>query len=463
MLFLLVALAAAPVHIESLGFTVEVQDDAVNVTEVTPGSSAAAAGLPVGMRIVRVMQPMYMFGNGKLADLEPTDLHDRLSTTHLEPLTLSGFVDGKRKVVSIPRIDPPPPKAEPRVLTADQVKRLSMVQMSMYYAQLPTAMKASRPPEPVLSYKGQVIASITPDGVKDVTAGAATPEWIYLIDSVRYSCPGAAMRSIELSGPAPVTKVLATSNDGSLQGSSIGVQIPLWRVKDARLACKRGETRLQSVVLLATVRCEGLEPLTMNFSHELELECLRSPPDDSLATRRSMRSAERLIVGGPGTLKMPVEWRQLRPRPRQVTIVELDASGALVKRMNAVPPPAFDIDFANVVVNAQLDTSKERTLMLGIELRFPDGTVELRPVLPVAIVSPAFVEEEKRAFAVTAVKFQDVLERLQKQFKDPCAKPDETVAWLSKQPGVELATNHEGHNLSYVVDGLPFMVMCHHP
>lgn len=462
MLFLLVALAAAPVHIESLGFTVEVQEDAVNVIEVTPGSSAEAAGLTVGVRIDRVMQPTYLFGSGPLARLSPSDLHDRLSTTHLEPLTFTGFVDGKRKVLSIKRIDPPPKEAAPKVLPPDQVKRLSTMQMSIYYAQLATLMRpAPRPPALVLSYQGQVTARITPNGVLGVASGAATSEWIYFDDFLRYSCPGAPMRSIELSGPAPVTKVLATSNDASLQGGSTKAQIPFWRVKDARQACRRGEKTLASVVLLATVRCEGQEPLTMNFSLPLELECVAGPLEASRASRRSMRGAERLIVGGPGSLEVPVGWNVLRPTPMKVTIVELDAEGGLSKRLNAVPPPPGERD--SVTVKVDLDTSKERSLTLGLELHFPDGTVALRPLQPVAIVTQATVDEEQRAFAATAVKFKDVRERLQKQFKDPCAKPDATVAWLSKQPGVELATNHEGHNLSYVVDGLPFMVMCHRP
>ena len=287
-------------------------------------------------------------------------------------------------------------------------------------------------------------------------SGAATSEWIYLDDSIRYSCPGVPMRSIELSGPAPVTKVIATSNDASLQGSSTNAQIPLWRVKDAREACKRGATRLPSVVLLAMVRCEGLEPLTMNFSLPLELECVAAPPED----RRSMRSAERLIVGGPGSLKLGVAWNVLRPTPLAATIVELDGEGCSLKRMNAVPSPSGERE--SVTVKVELDTSKARSLMLGLELKFPDGTVGLRPWQPVEIVTQAAVDEEQKAFAATAVKFQDMLERLQKQFKDPCANPDETVAWLSKQPGVELTTNHKNHNLSYVVNGPPFMVMCHH-
>ena len=80
---------------------------------------------------------------------------------------------------------------------------------------------------------------------------------------------------------------------------------------------------------------------------------------------------------------------------------------------------------------------------------------------PVHIESKAKHEKDQKEFASLTTKSNAVLARMGKQFKDPCANPDATVKWLRAQPEVTVANNHEGHNLSFTVGWLPFMVSCH--
>lgn len=452
LVLLALTLAAAPVHIETLGFSVEVQGDVINVVEITPGSSAEAAGLKVGVHIERVFAPTYSFARGPLAKLSAIDLHDALNTSHDEALVFSGSLDGAKKTFKLTRTDPrPPPLTAP--LPMAQVQRLSMVGQSIYYANLSKLMAPKpRPPDPLLAYDEQVNAQVSPAGVHRVINGAATPEWIYLDDKIHYSCPNSPMRSIELVSVAPVKKVLATSNSKSLRGDYVEAQIPMWRVKDARDACKRGESKLPSVELSATVRCEGAEPLSVPFSLPLTLECLSAAP----ASDTRIRSEEVLV--GTATTKLAVQWSALRPTPLEATVVELNDAGQVGSRFTKVPPREDD---ERVELELKLDTSAERKIQLALELKYPDGSVGLTPVQVVNVVSKAKREKDQKEFASLNAKSKAVLARMGKQFKDPCANPDATVEWLRAQPEVTVANNHEGHNLSFTVGWLPFMVNCH--
>lgn len=454
-LLALTALTAAPVHIETLGFSVELQGEVINVVEVTPGSSAEAAGLKVGVHIERVLAPVYLFARGPLAKLSSIDLHDALTTSHDEALVFLGSLGGAKQTFKLTRTDPPPPPLT-APLPMEKVKRLSTVGQAMYYANLSKLMAPRpRPPEPPVSYAEQVSAEVSPAGVHQVLRGAATPEWIYLDDKIRFSCPNSPMRSIELVSVAPVKKVLATSNSKSLQGGYVDAQIPMWRVKDAREACKRKESKLPSVELSATVRCEGAEPVTVPFSLSLGLECLSEPP----AGEAHLRSEE-LVVGSSEKMKVPVQWSALRPTPLDATVVELNDAGQVATRFTKVPPREDD---ERVELEVKLNTSAERKIQLALELKYPDGSVGLTPLQVVHVVSKEKREKDQKEFASLNAKSRAVLDRMWKQFKDPCANPDATVAWLRAQPEVTVATNHEGHNLSFTVGWLPFMVSCHRP
>jgi hypothetical protein len=453
--FLLVVLTAVPVQIETLGFSVEVEGEVVTVSSVTPGSSAEKSGVVPGVVIDRVLQPTYLFARGKLGTLSPEDLHDALTPHHPEQLVFLGKLDGKTRPFSLPRLDPAP-KDPPRILTADEYKRLSLMQQSLYTARLPslTAPKP-RPADPALSYGGRLKATVSPAGIHDI---AATPEWIYLADSVQYHCPSTPMRSIELSGPAPVTKVIATSSDPHLRGSSVRVEIPMWRVKDAKAACARGEKQLASVALTATVRCEGAAPIVMPFQQTLALECVTEAPRHAYRWGGLRVKKETLVAGGDGATKVSVWWSALRPTPKKVALVEVDERDVVKKRLLTLSRGTEDTTEHEL----SIDVKKSRTVKLALELQFADGSIGVSTSQPVRIAEQATLDAEATAFRADGERFDAVMKQLRETFKEPCDDPKKAAEWLKKQPGVEFASVGEGGDISVSMGRIPVVIMCHH-
>ena len=453
--FLLLVLAAAPVEIETLGFSVQADGEQVTVSAVTPGSSADKAGLTPGVLISKVLAPQYTFARGPLGLLSEQDLHDMLTPHHPEKLVFLGKLDGKSRAYSLERLDAPPKEA-PRIRTAEEIKRMSLVQRGLYAAQLP-ALTAPPPrdPDPALSYGGRLKATVSPAGIHDI---AATPEWIYLADSVQYHCPSTPMRSIELVGPSPVTKVIATSTDPHLRGSSVRAEIPMWRVKDAKAACARGEKQLPSVVLTATVRCENAAPIVMPFQQTLTLECLSDAPRDVYRYDALRVKKETLVVGGDGATKVSVWWSAVRPAPKKVSIVELDERGAVRKRLLAIFPGDADTTEHDL----KLDAKKARQVKLALEILFMDGSIGLSTAQAVRIAEQATLDAELREFNADAARFEAVMKRLRETFKEPCDDPQKAAEWLKKQEGVDFASVGEGGDISVSMGRIPLVSMCHH-
>ena len=109
----------------------------------------------------------------------------------------------------------------------------------------------------------------------------------------------------------------------------------------------------------------------------------------------------------------------------------------------------------------RVDTVKPRSFLLALVVKFPDGTIDRSTGQTMRVVTRAQHEEQLGAFSKTLDRIQAVEVRMRAAFPDPCAAPDTTVKWLLAQPEVEHAANHRGHNLSYIVDGISMMVMCH--
>lgn len=460
-LLALLVVAAAPLDIAPLGFSVQVEGDAVVVRTVKAGSVAQKAGLTPGFVVERVVSPQYLFGHGPLAQLPPEDLATLLTPPHGENLTMLGRDgDGRSKPITMARTDPAPANPFPDLaLPAEKVVRLSLMQQSQYrLAQMMGAQKqradaeAARPPFE-LDVRGAV--EIGPDGVHTGVNTAVTPEWIYFDDRLRFRCQGGPMRSIEMTGPSPVAKVVATSTDKALQGGSSEVQLPLWRTKDAIDACRRKQTTLPSVTLTATLRCEGKEPRSMPLSAPLTLSCVDKAEEVHLDALR-IKSPERVVAGTQEPVLVSVWGRALRPPPTSAAVIELDDKGKAVKRWPVTVPAQTTLE-----TTVPVDLSKPRTVTLALEVKFPDGSIDRSTPKKLRILSAAAREEEDRAFQARTDQMFAVNARLTKVFPDPCADPEATVKWLRAQPEVSLATNHEGHNLSYVVGELPMIVMCH--
>lgn len=464
----MLAVLAAPVYAEVLGFAVEVKGDAVEVITVEPGSPAAKAGLVVGVQLARPSSPVYVFGRaGPFAQLNERDLRDWLTPSWGEPLIVRGTLEGKSRTYVMARTDPEPKVRFPEMpLSTAQLQRLSVMNQARYYQELnmfmASRMRAARPKEAALSLSARPEVELTPQGVEANGQVAATPEWLYLEDRLSFSCERSPMRRIELVGPAPVTKVAATTSDSALQGASVPVELPLWRVKDAQAACKEGRTSLPSVVLTGTLGCEGVPDVSVELSLPLTLRCAATAPQERYhLDGLRVRSPETVQVGDKAPTQLEVWWRALRPTPTLVTVVELDARGAVSKRLSAAPPPRKDDEGDTTKLTVQLDTRKERDVQLALEVKFPDGTIDLSKAHRVRVITREREAAELKAFQAKLATQEEVLARLRATFPKLCDQPDAAVAWLREQPGVDLATNHGGHNLSFVVGGLPMIIDCH--
>lgn len=464
----LVTLLAAPVHVEVLGFAVEVKGDVVEVVRVEADSPAAKAGLVTGVQFDKApSSPVYRFARGPLAQLSPRDLQDALTPSWGEPLLIRGTLEGKSRTYAMARTDPEPKERFAELpLPAEKLKRLSVMETARYYAALSTFMSArmqtSRSRQAPLSLSATPVAELSPAGVEANDQLAATPQWLYLEDRLSFSCERSPMRRIELVGPSPVTKLAASSSDSALQGGSVPVELPLWRVKDAQAACKEGLTSLPSVMLVGILGCEGAPDISVELSLPLALRCDQPAPRERYhLDALRVRSPETVLVGSKAPLELEVWWRKLKPTPVLVTVVELDARGAVTRRLTTAPPPNPGDEGDSTRVALAIDTGKERELQLALEVKFPDGTIDLSTAQKLRVITRERDQAEARDFDARSAALEDVLKRLRSKFPDACQRPDAAVAWLREQPGVDIATNHGGHNLSFSVGGLPMIYDCH--
>jgi hypothetical protein len=266
------------------------------------------------------------------------------------------------------------------------------------------------------------------------------------------------MRSIELTGPAPVTKVLATSTDPHLRGSSVQAEIPLWRVKDAKAACARGDKELASVALTATVRCEGAAPIVMPFQQTLALDCVTEAPRHASRWDGLRVKTETLVVGGDGATKVSVWWSAVRPSPKKVSLVELDDRGAVRKRLLALVATGADTTEHEL----KLDVTKARQVKLALEILFLDGSLGLSTSQDVRIAEQATLDAELREFNADGERFEAVMKKLRETFKEPCDDPKKAAEWLKQQEGVAFASVGEGGDISVSMGRIPVVIMCHH-
>ena len=131
----MLAVLAAPVYVEVLGFAVEVKGDAVEVITVEPNSAAAKAGLVPGVQLARPSSPIYLFGrSGPFAQLNERDLRDWLTPSWGEPLIVRGTVGATSRTYAMARTDPEPQVRFPEIpLPKAKLLRLSVREQARYY------------------------------------------------------------------------------------------------------------------------------------------------------------------------------------------------------------------------------------------------------------------------------------------------------------------------------------------
>lgn len=449
---------AAPVQIEVMGFSVTRDQAVVTVTTVTPGSPAAAMGLEPGMTLVQLMSPTWMFMGGRgLSELDERDLHDALSPPAGEALVLrvrrgdsSAILSGACKAAA-----PDPWTVGP--LTTDGLQRLSVMQLGRYNAWQVAGRRLTPEPRAPLALEGRPVARLAKETLLAVDSGGWTPAWVYLSGRLRFSCASSPMRFVELTSEAPVPRVAAQSSDQALQGSSVPVELPLWRTRDVVAACKAGKQRVASVPLTATLGCDGQAPSSLPLTLDLELACDEPAPKEVF--RLQLRVERETLVMGEGATQKAWWWSRDPPRPRAVAVVERDAQGRVTRRLGALTPG----DDSEWSARISFDVARPRAFSAALELEFPDGTTEVGPPLAMRVISHEDDAKELALFRAQLDASEAVRRRLFLQRPDFCKDPQGTVAWLQQQPEVTFAASADhGHSISFqALKGPPHLLSCH--
>lgn len=465
MLSLLAAavLLAVPVHVEKMGFTVEVRGDAVVVTAVEPGSPAEKAKLVPGAELVRLMSPQWAFASGKpLAALSAVDLHDALTPPRGEVMLLSVKHAGRTGTLMMAREDAgPTDQTFTELLSPEVLRRLTLAQQSMYYAQLPGILarreQAAVKKRPAAELPPEALPTVwVQDGkLAGAERAAFSPDWLYFEGTLTLRCPRSQPKGarVKLDGPVPPRTHRLDEDD-----PTVDVELALWRVSDVVAACARKVSRLDSAQVKVFVSCEG-EPKAREAVLAVPLTVTCAPPADERFRRRLSGvdfATDLLTTGGPGP-RMTVFWSSLWPRPKEVTAVEVDERGAVLRRLTLVKPPA---DEERTTATVKLDTRRSRAVRLAAELVYADGSRERSEPVSLEVLTP---DEQQARFAQQR-RDGEAARALLKQLEargDPCKDVAGTVAWLKAQPGVTKAGDDQGHTISFLVGTIPMILSCH--
>ena len=464
-------LSSAPVSIEVIGLTVENRPQALTVTAVKAGSPAAKAGFEPGMVLTGpIFTPRWLFAEGKLSSLSDVDLHDALTPPQREALMLGVQKGTKALTLSVRREDPlPPGDPFPPLLENAKVLRLSELQRYHYFVNSPEG-RATRHQLPQFVHEPLTLAfegvaptlEVGPTGLSSGKGASWSPQWVYFEGKVAIECPASSpMRSVEITSTAPGPKQVFGPQPNVVNTTLVMVELPLWRVSDAREACRQQRNSIPSVPVTGVLKCEGQPPRTVALGLPLLLEC-----GETAVTERfrhpglRVENSPTIFVGEKATRELSLRWF-FHPRPVSVDILELDGSGTLRKRWATLKPPASGDESSLPIV---IDTNKPRSMSFVAELKFPDGSVERGVPQTLSVVTH---EEDAAAGQAEKARFDNmsmVMASLKKTFPDPCADLPATIAWLNKQPGVTNAgTADNGLTLSFLIGGRGTMVLCRKP
>ena len=466
-------LSATPVtvSIKPLGFSVESDGEQVTVTAVKKGSVAAKAGLTRGMRIERIDMPRRPFVRGPIGKLNETDLHDALMPTWDEPLQIQVRVGEERRFLVLARKDRPPAEEFPVIpLSAEQLQRLSYVQQARYMARL-ASYRPEAQSKPELKLTHEATARVVGGKLKKLDGGGFTSAWVYVRATLDANCRR-PLEKVVLRGPAPGLPRTFTRTPGAAPYNELfKVDLPLWKPSAVTRACASKATSLE-VKLRGDMYCQGLPVQKTALTAKLAVACEPASPAEEDASPESFSlrvldrpgsklPANQLVVGSNGAIELDAYLRNIIPRPSEVTLVEVNTRGKLVQRrvsrkLTEESDPTYPV---------QLDTTKPRTVLLALELKFPDGSVQFSAPETVEILTEEQLAEQHRSIEEAYERMKAFERKLKAAWKDPCEKVEQTVAWLKDQPEIEWASGDGSHSFSYQVKGTlaPLLFLCHSP
>lgn len=446
-------LNAGDLTLDEVGFAVVRTDSAVVVSRVDVDGVAAKAGLQVDDIIDSVIAPN---PRSFLFKLDDQQLRAHLLPTWEAPVALRIKRGQAPRLVQLNR---PGKRTEPEFptmpLPPEELKKLTPMQMSRYFAALSASTRANRPTaKTFISHESRPQVFLAKRAVVEGVNASWTGAWVHLETSLRWNCAGAPMRSVTLRAEqAPVPTTIVESKDANLQGSSTPISVPLWRLADVAGRCPGGGG-LPSVPVEAEIRCEGQPPVTQPLTATLEVRCDQAPNQSTTLDALRLFDIETLVIEQPKPLTATVWWSRAVPKPVSAVIVELGPKGVIGTRSKVLPWQADD-----AVVPFTLALEPARSITLALQFTFADGSTRLSPPQTMRTVTKAAFDAELAEFGKATGQLSDVMKRL----KDPCKDLDATVRFLEQQPEVKSAARHDG-DITYVgkaPPGLPMLIHCH--
>lgn len=470
----LLSATPVPVSIEPLGFSVQSDGEQVTVTVVKKGSVAAKAGLKRGMRIERIDMPQRPFARGPIGKLNETDLHDALIPTWDEPLRVRVREGEEQRFLVLARKDRPPASEFPVIpLHAEQLQRLTYIQQARYFAHLASyrpAREQEPKRKPELKLEHEATARVVGGKLKRLEGGGFTPAWVYVRATLDASCER-PLEKVVLRGTTPGMPRTFTRSPGSPESyARFAVDLPLWKPAAVARVCASKVSSLE-VKLRGELYCKGVPVRKTALTVKLAVACEQASEEDDFPEKFSLRVLDRpgatlpanqLVVGSHGAIELYAYLGNLTPRPSEVSLVELDARGEVSRRLvhrkvtAEEREPKFPIE---------LDTKEPRIVLLALEVKFPDGSVQVGAPEEVKLLTEEQIAEQRRSIEEAYARMQAFERKLGAAWKDPCDKLEDTVAWLKDQPEIEWASGEGRHSFSYKVKGAlaPLIFSCHSP
>lgn len=463
-LCLSVVLAAGPVEVPHLGFSVEVVAGAPVVRTVTPDGVAAKAGLRAGMVLVREAMPRAV----ELKGLSTEEVVAKLTVPPGEALRLAALEGDRSRSFMMMRTDPiPEPEFPVMPLPPEELKALTPMRMARYFVALQQfQLRPRRTPSASLRATGNlgVVASFEKGGSRlvSVYGGGATPKFIAATLQLSADCVSSPLLGLDVAGDAPGLPFTVAPRPGS-EATALEVERPLllWRVEAAASACAAGT--LASAPVTLTLRCQSgpvkVEPVTV----PLKVEC--NGPSITVwgaMLTESMPSLDpnRLVVGGPATVAVRFTAGRLVPRPPSLTPVVLDETGRVVSRLSPLPLPAEGGE-DELRTTLTVPLTKPGVLRVAFEASYPDGSTARSLEAPLIVETREAEERRAKAFATGGASHAAFRKKLEASGKG-CADPKALLAWLKAQPEVQSAAEIDG-DVSFVLAAFPVgnVVHCH--
>ncbi|MBJ6759176.1 hypothetical protein JGU66_00285 [Myxococcaceae bacterium JPH2] len=459
--------AAAPftVTLKSVGYSARSDGEQVTVSRVEQGSVADRAGLEPGMILVRISEPPRGFtSRTPLAQLKEADLLDALTPQPAEYLELKVRAEGamkrSRSRVILQSPEPLPDNPFPTVpLPPEQMARLTPRQLSLYFARLAVAGSEARN-RPRLQVSQETTAHVVKGRLAGVDGGGFTPLWIHPSLVLDADCHGPLQEVALRGGEGGPSRTLKPDSMGRTQ-ERFTVDLPLWSTREVIQGCSK-EGPVFERRLHASLSCQGKPTLEQDIPVKLTVRCADAPPRGFVARRLLLFLDEptAFLVGDQASVQGEVDFDKILPRPAEAALVELDAAGAVSRRILAIPMDSKTRPKAQ----APLDTTNARTVRLAIEARFADGSTWIGEPQTREIRTPAQVEALNQRVTEHRAKLDAFEKRFAAQFDDPCQNLSATMTWLRAQDELEYASaEDDGHSFSYNVKGglAPVIFNCH--